>query len=174
MLETIKNKIKGIDKFYIDNVESLKEYCLDNIFEQNETTKQMNILHDNDIMKTDKLDFNSSKRTNVIYYISDLHLDHKILKKFPKKATKEKINEYINNIVLDIVNDLDGILDYNSYLLIGGDVSFSFEISKIFYESLAYNISSVWRNHIIVVLGNHEFWEDSDVLNERVSKLIYY
>ena len=38
-----------------------------------------------------------------------------------------------------------------------------FEISKIFYESLAYNISSVWRNHIIVVLGNHEFWEYSDV-----------
>ena len=147
----------------MDNIELLKGYQVNKIFSENETIRPISILHDNDIIYAPRFSFDDCKKNNVIYYISDLHLDDKILKKFPKNATKEKITKYINDIVLDIVDDLEDRLFFNNYLLIGGDVSYSFEISKIFYELLVNNINSVWKNNIIVILGNHELWEDGNI-----------
>jgi len=157
------SKTKKKSKFYMDNIELLKGYQVNKIFSENETIRPISILHDNDIIYAARFSFDDCKKNNVIYYISDLHLDDKILKKFPKNATKEKITKYINDIVLDIVDDLEDRLFFNNYLLIGGDVSYSFEISKIFYELLVNNINSVWKNNIIVILGNHELWEDGNI-----------
>lgn len=85
-----------------------------------------------------------------VWYISDLHINHKIFNHFPNGATKEEIKEYIH----EIINKMIGAEKVN-FLLIGGDVSFNFEISKIFYEIL----SKKFIGPIFVVLGNHELWD---------------
>ena len=89
-----------------------------------------------------------------VYYITDLHLNHKLLKRFPKPVEKSEIVAYIRELIQQM---LKGVEEYsNYYLLIGGDVSFSFEISEIFYRVL---IEFVCPKQILVVLGNHELWD---------------
>lgn len=91
-------------------------------------------------------------RENCIYYISDLHLNHKIAKRFKESATRQEVENYIKHMVSDLCADLP--FAYNSVLLIGGDVSFYFEIAKIFYSEL----KKKFRGSICVVLGNHDLW----------------
>jgi len=103
----------------------------------------------------------TSWRENCIYYISDLHLNHKIAKKFKESATKQEVEDYIKHIVSDLC--VDSSFLYNSVLLIGGDISFNFEIAKIFYSEL----KRKFRGHICVVLGNHDLWAfDIDSANQ--------
>lgn len=94
-----------------------------------------------------------------IYYITDIHLDHKILKKFPKFATYEEIKDYIKTLAFSLVQPIKKI-DYDSngkiILLIGGDVSYDFEICKIFYTELSELIP---HSNIVAILGNHELWD---------------
>ena len=95
-----------------------------------------------------------------IYYISDIHLCHKIEKKFPNMATREDVYEYINEIVDNIVKSASS---RGEYLLIGGDTSTKFEFAKVFYTLLAKKW--IFPNHIIVILGNHEIWNVNNELN---------
>ena len=91
-----------------------------------------------------------------IYYVSDLHLDFKLAIKFPKQGTYREILSYIESVVSDIVESAQ--YNRNKTLLIGGDVSFDFEINKLFYQEL----TRKWNaSDIIVVLGNHELWGDN-------------
>ena len=85
-----------------------------------------------------------------VWYISDLHINHKIFNHFPSGATKEEIKEYIHELINKMIGD-----EKVNFLLIGGDVSFNFEISNIFYEIL----SKKFIGPIFVVLGNHELWD---------------
>lgn len=87
-------------------------------------------------------------------YITDLHLNHKIKNRFPEYASKQEIIDYIREIVDSLkANDFQVTLHT---ILIGGDVSFNFEISKIFYQELR----KVFKyKKIVVVLGNHELWD---------------
>lgn len=89
-----------------------------------------------------------------IYYISDIHINHHLFKAFPFAATQDEIRFYIKKIVSKM---LLGINKNNTdYLFIAGDISFCFEISRIFYTEL----SKSWNpSHIIIVLGNHELWD---------------
>lgn len=62
--------------------------------------------------------------------------------------------------IVDIIEDMIDDVEIPELLLIAGDVSFDYEISKIFY----YELSQRWNpEFIIVVLGNHELW-DGDCL----------
>lgn len=89
-----------------------------------------------------------------VYYITDLHLNHKLLKRFPTPVAKSEIVTYIRELIQEMLKDVE--IYFNNYLLIGGDVSFCFEISEIFYRTL---IEFVNPKNIVAVLGNHELWD---------------
>ena len=90
-----------------------------------------------------------------VYYISDIHLDHKLSKAFPHQATKAEIAQYISEFVQKMLSN-SAINMYRDYLLIAGDVSEWFEISKIFYRKLRLK----YKGRVLVVLGNHELWNN--------------
>ena len=97
--------------------------------------------------------FDSDNRK--IYYITDIHINHKLEKKFPRYATYDEVRLYIQDCLKNLIEQIQDKRDYD-YLLIGGDVSFSFEVSKIFYKELC----KIWNpSKIVVILGNHELWD---------------
>ena len=90
-----------------------------------------------------------------IFYITDIHLNHRLIDRFPKYATFDEIKFFIQKYVRKIIKTAcnKGVDDY---ILIGGDVSFCFDISKIFYTELC----KYWTpSKIVVILGNHELWD---------------
>lgn len=139
--------------FYNNNVSNKEEKIDIRNSENNELIEAVSILHDTEFEQI------ISNYTQRIYYISDIHLNHKLLKKFPQHATRQEIIIYVRNFVRRMVSTSANINKFNSdYLLIAGDVSFEFEISKIFYEELI----KIWDpEKIVVTLGNHELWDDN-------------
>ena len=99
-----------------------------------------------------------------IYYISDLHLWHRIKKRYPYRATKEEIYAYIQDIVIQLCNSVKRIA-YNSFLLIAGDTSSVFEFSEVFYKELVKHWSA---KRIVVVSGNHELLDPSVELDDNI------
>lgn len=97
-----------------------------------------------------------------ISYISDLHLNHKIHKRFTEFASKQEIIDYLKNVASKMKSDYAN--SHSQILLIGGDVSFNFNIAELFYREL----SKAVHGKIIVVLGNHEFW---DISLNRIAKM---
>ncbi len=90
-----------------------------------------------------------------IYYITDIHLNHRLIERFPNYATYDEIRFFIQKYVRKMLNTAHD-KRYDDYLLIGGDVSFCFDISRIFYQELCNH----WNpSNIVVVLGNHELWD---------------
>ena len=101
-----------------------------------------------------------------IFYITDIHLNHRLIEKFPNFATFDEIRFFIEKYVRKMIKTAEE-KGYNDYLLIGGDVSFCFDISKIFYLELC----KYWRPaNIVVILGNHELW-DFNRFGERKKQL---
>lgn len=82
-----------------------------------------------------------------IYYISDLHLLHRI--------HNAKCQSFYDALLL-IDRIAEQIINQSGrFILIGGDTSSDFEVFKLFLNAL----DNYKRNQIIVfVLGNHEFW----------------
>ena len=147
------------DSFYAENVRayaSNSELCLVENDARNEISVRLDEYENYDIDDT------------LIYYISDLHLDHKILKRFPEYGTREEIVAFI----IDIVDRLVSLAERRGMLLIAGDVSYQYEICKIFYTELA----KKWNpQDIVVVLGNHELWNgctDGSTLNINVEDIV--
>lgn len=127
---------------YVDDASFLPVLC-------NEKIPAYSISHEEIVH--DKLNSNDMK----IYYISDIHINHHLLNAFPSSATQDEIRFYIKKMVFKMVSSINE--KHNSdFLLIAGDVSFCFEISKIFYTEL----SKLWEpSRIIIILGNHELWD---------------
>ncbi len=93
------------------------------------------------------------------YYISDIHINHKLKANFPEKASEEEIIKYIDSVINEmLVNyiERDSAEWSEATLLITGDVSFDFVIAKLFYTALR---SRIKKGKIIVTLGNHELWD---------------
>ena len=144
----------------------MKEYCLQNQWEESEFL------------------------SNDIFYISDLHLEHQIIKMVNNNATSSEVEHCIKKIakqlfdslVYEVKNPYFGDPDYpeateyceqskyrkeSSIILFGGDIASDFEIAKFFYKSfisLVRSRSSVFKNiHIYAVLGNHELWSFDNI-----------
>lgn len=106
-----------------------------------------------------------------VFYISDIHLAHKVAKKFKRKATDDQIKRYIKKIAKDLITrDLaESIGSYSHPIVIfGGDISSYFELAEIFYTEFIEqwdkvekrsSCSSLRKRYIYAVLGNHEFWD---------------
>lgn len=108
-----------------------------------------------------------------IYYISDIHLFHHIMMKYPTGATDIQIKNYIKELVENMFT-----VEFRKngrFLFIGGDVSSSFQLSTIFYTELHGQLNKLgekideWGGkrdfRVYAVLGNHELW-DFDTLEE--------
>lgn len=91
-----------------------------------------------------------------IYYISDLHLNHKLQMQFPNRATENEVKYYIKQLVSQLEKTKTTFDPHHDFLIIAGDVSYNFKIAEIFYTELI----KIWvPEHIVVVLGNHELWD---------------
>ena len=87
-----------------------------------------------------------------VYYVSDIHLLHKLKDCEPK--SKADVVYAIKSIVDNIVRES------GRTILIGGDVSSDFSVFELFIKTLRSELDSS-RHHTLVVfvLGNHELWE---------------
>lgn len=129
-----------------------------NIKLTNESTQLIPVEH-TEMISIDTFDdegFGDDSRK--LYYISDLHLNHKLKKIFPECATKGEVVFYIRDLVSKLVSFRTSAIA-NDFLLIGGDVSYNFQIAEIFYKEL---IKKWDAQKIIVVLGNHDLWNWDD------------
>ncbi|MEQ6391236.1 DUF4116 domain-containing protein [Bacillaceae bacterium S4-13-58] len=143
------------DSFYAENVDDYDRNTELMISEENEVVEAISVLHDIDLVSNITLNEPSHK----MYYISDIHLNHKLLKAFPKYATELEVKMYIRQLVQKMMDTATNY-SHDDYLLIAGDISFNFEISTLFYTELVkYMKSKFWNHHIVVVLGNHELWD---------------
>lgn len=108
---------------------------------------------------------------NRVFYISDVHLAHKVAEKFKRKATDEQIKRYVRKIAKDLVTgDLSESIENDSLpiVIFGGDISSYFDLAEAFYtefieqwektEKRLYRTSQRER-YIYAILGNHEFWD---------------
>ena len=92
-----------------------------------------------------------------VFYISDIHLDEKILKRFPGPVTRNEIRAYIDEVVEVLHDDYVKACGlHHGWVLVAGDVSHSFEIVRMFFESFVKFFS---YTRPIAVLGNHELWD---------------
>lgn len=72
-----------------------------------------------------------------VYYISDLHLDHHVIRYLEENASEERIRAYVHEIVMQL---LDGEIgeDIKAFkapiVLFGGDISSSFTLAEMFYR----------------------------------------
>lgn len=104
------------------------------------------------------------------FYISDIHLVHRVINKFKYHATEGEVKLYIKELVLKMVNSI-GTIPLNSFLLIAGDTSSNFDLSKMFYDELA----KLWNPRMIVVVsGNHELWNPNIDLDQNISTYRQY
>ena len=137
------------DTFYTENVEDNTRNMELMITEKNEVVSENFTIHEANL--GDGLNDKSRK----MYYISDIHINHKLNKAFPKHATRLEIKTYIKLMVKKMTDTVTDKWN-GSYLLISGDVSFNFAMSKMFY----YELVKHWKpQKIVVVLGNHELWD---------------
>ncbi|QLY81210.1 DUF4116 domain-containing protein [Clostridium intestinale] len=144
------------DAFYSANIKDYEFNAKLTFSAENEVVEAIAVLHDTDLVSNSTLNDNSSK----VYYISDIHLDHKLINAFPSYATELEVTIYIRQLVKKMIDTVN-YMTYSDYLLIAGDISFNFEISNIFYTELVkYMESKFWSPpQIVVVLGNHELWD---------------
>lgn len=98
------------------------------------------------------------------FYVSDLHLCHRVLHKFKQRATKEEARWYIKYLARKMHASVGTVPD-NSYLLIAGDTASEFEMARIFYEELV----NLWDpKKIVVIAGNHELWDPWDEMENNI------
>ena len=139
------------DSFYSNNIRDHKHNTELMISAENEIVEAITVLHDSDLNINTPIDINHCR----LFYISDIHLNHKLLKAFPLHATKLEVIKYIKEFVGKMVSTVTYNPHYD-YLLIAGDISFNFEISALFYKEL---VNHWTPNNIVAVLGNHELWD---------------
>lgn len=99
-----------------------------------------------------------------VYYVSDIHLVHKLRDFEPK--SKSDVEYAIKSIVDNIVRDS------GNTILIGGDVSSDFSIYELFIKMLRSELDRSGHHPLVVfTLGNHELWEfPQNTFDEIVKK----
>ncbi len=111
-----------------------------------------------------KQSFQTNDNWNIrkIYYVSDLHLEYQL------QYTGKNVS-IIHDIITKKIADMISRIDSTCYpLLIGGDVSDSFEMTSVFYKTLL----SYWSGPVIAVLGNHELWDAGSRRNQTVDEIV--
>ncbi len=110
-------------------------------------------------------DFEDMPKGQKIYYISDLHLLHRLNNAQCKSA--EDINYTIQKIIDNILVHVNRWT--KNIILIGGDTSSDFPIFSIFVQLLRSTIDiKCPGTNVIFTLGNHELWPFSQCSFEEI------
>lgn len=125
---------------------------------QNVELERKEILYDYNA----ECDYNDGK----ICYVSDLHLMHKINQKNCK--SDKDVELLISDYATQIINEMSNVL------LIAGDISYDFNVFKLFIEKLKEGLSRKDilsdRCEIVFVLGNHDLWSFKDKSFDEIIK----
>lgn len=110
--------------------------------------------------------YNSLDYTHIpFFYISDIHLEYRIIKHFKNKASIEEIHSYVIELAKKLVSSIGKTPNF-SYLLVAGDTAFTFELIKLFFKELA----TYWGpKRIIVIPGNHELCDPYVDLDDNIN-----
>ena len=113
----------------------------------NNEKKTQLVLHESrDLLLNESMnDYNSYARVS---YVSDIHLMHRL----QNCKSIFDIEFTIKDIIINILKNSSRIL------LIGGDVSSSYDFYKVFIAELSKEIKR-YRIKVIFILGNHELWD---------------
>ena len=136
------------------------QFVLNNTYE---SSRGALIEFEQPIPTLDKCNF-SYRRSLEVFYISDIHLVHHLFQRYPRGASNKEIRNYIDEIVDHLLSGrLKSIIaeKTNPVVLFGGDISSSFDVAKLFYESFIdkwSELSGFSPRYIYSILGNHEFW----------------
>ena len=118
------------------------------------TIIQNNEIESVDALTTERVPLND-EQGHKIFYISDLHLIHRI-KNIGYKSIDDVIC-IIQNIIDSLLNK---VYSWKSIILIGGDTSSNFSLFKLFVELLRKTlIETRVKLQIVFTLGNHELWD---------------
>lgn len=108
----------------------------------------------------------------LVYYITDLHLMHRIQNAGCK--SEDDMIYVIQNIINSFVRVISMSIRSENLLLIGGDTASEFYVFKLFVEKLKQSLDSCWKTRrtcVVFILGNHELWDFSEFsLNQTVEK----
>ena len=111
-----------------------------------------------------------------VYYISDIHLEHQIIKAFPSGTDDNTVETYIKSIARGVFSEefIEDIADWRQpIVLFAGDTGSNFNIVSTFYkefveywDKLAQKalVHRSCKKYIYAILGNHELW-DFDTLD---------
>ncbi|MGN0798232.1 MAG: metallophosphoesterase [Christensenellales bacterium] len=109
-----------------------------------------------DLVPSRQLDIELLEENNfVLCYISDLHLNHKLLNKFKNSVNKFELDFYLKKVIERLKSSLP-TFTYNYSIVFVGDISYNFEVFKLFFK--AYRAEMPYQT-TFVVLGNHELWD---------------
>ena len=112
------------------------------------------------LSRFDEANYDATKEK--IYYISDLHLMHK-LEHFRPKSKADV--EYVIQTIAKTIADESGKI-----LLIGGDVASDYNIFELFLRRLRIEFDRCNCSPLVImILGNHELW---DFQNKPLEKII--
>lgn len=98
----------------------------------------------------------------LIHYISDIHLCHIL------KNKKAKSIEEVKKIIHDVVHTLRNDCRFSGIILFDGDISFDFQIYKLFIAELHNEFAD---RKVVFTIGNHDLWGlPSSTVDEAVEK----
>lgn len=139
------------------------------LIEENEKNTELTLQESRELSESDNLSavlnlLGYSTTREYVYYVSDIHLLHKLRDYSPKSKTD------IIYVVKSIVDNI--VRESGNTILIGGDVSSDFSIFELFIKLLRSELDNRKRKPLVIfVLGNHELWDFSQSsLDEIVMK----
>ena len=95
-----------------------------------------------------------------ICYISDLHLNHKLINKFKEYVNLDEIVECFKDIIKSLKASVPEY-QFNRKIIFIGDISFNYKFFKLFFK--IYRQYIPWKT--FVILGNHDLW-DKDLIKK--------
>ncbi len=109
-------------------------------------------------------DIEKTRICTAVQYISDIHLENKIIDTYKTPVTDQEVEKFIKKIVDRLVKKCPKEC---RIILFGGDISSCFEISKIFYTEFVKQLFEERESiiYIYAVLGNHELWDYPSLAN---------
>ena len=118
---------------------------------------------------------NNDEKRIIIHYISDLHLNSKIIDKQKDgvsigETAMEEIKLAVSQIAKSIKHKND--FDYKKVILLGGDITEDFEISRAFHHLLSKELN--YSCTVLSILGNHELWDGDPLGSKRHNLLDIY
>lgn len=176
----LQNDLSNANLLFCDGINNLHEFSSfklanvrlrSNIFDRLGETYQLSTINTADaqafpavikneeetalILASKREDYDSAGSNQKVYYVSDLHLLHRI-KNFYCKS-KDDVLYTIQKIIDNLLYEMER--REKSIFLIGGDTASNFDLFCLFLQLLRHSIDEKNLDvQVIFLLGNHELW----------------